>query len=72
MSTNIEKGALYGLMVEFDDVPNLVHAVEKCRDQGFKNWDVQTPFPVHGMDEAMGIKGSLCLAFLRIFPSCLS
>jgi len=49
---------LYGLMVEFQDVPDLVHAVEKCRDQGYKNWDVHTPFPIHGMDAAMGIKGT--------------
>ncbi len=58
MNKNMEKGALYGLMVEFSDVPDLVKAVEKCRDQGFKNWDVHTPFPVHGMDSAMGIKGT--------------
>ncbi len=58
MSANLKTGDLYGLIVEFEDVPDLVHAVEKVRDQGFKHWDVHTPFPVHGMDAAMGIKGT--------------
>ena len=28
------------------------------RDAGFTKWDVHTPFPVHGMDDAMGIRGT--------------
>lgn len=49
---------LYGMMTEFDSAAALVEAVRKTRDQGFKRWDVHTPFPIHGMDEAMGIKGT--------------
>jgi hypothetical protein len=52
------QGNLYGIMVEFDSASALVEAVTKTRDQGFKKWDVHTPFPIHGMDEAMGIKGT--------------
>ena len=33
-----------------------MHAAEKVRDAGYLNWDVHTPFPVHGMDKAMGLK----------------
>ncbi len=51
-------GNLYGIMVEFDSASALVEAVRKTRDQGFKRWDVHTPFPIHGMDEAMGIRGT--------------
>ena len=51
------KSRLYGMMTEFDSASALVEAVRKTRDQGFKRWDVHTPFPIHGMDEAMGIKG---------------
>ena len=36
-----------------------MHAAEKVRDAGYKNWDVITPFPIHGMDPAMGLKRSL-------------
>jgi hypothetical protein len=29
------------------------------RDAGYKSWDVITPFPIHGMDRAMGVRRSL-------------
>ena len=49
---------LHALLIEFDSPSLLMEAAEKCRDEGFKNWDVHTPFPVHGMDDAMGIRGT--------------
>lgn len=35
-----------------------MHAAEKVRDSGYKFWDCITPFPVHGLDAAMGVKRS--------------
>ncbi len=55
MSAN---ATLYGLMTEFDSASLLMEAVRKVRDEGFVKWDVHTPFPVHGMDDAMGIRGT--------------
>jgi len=52
------QGGLYGLLVEFESPSALMAAVERCRDEGFKHWDVHSPFPVHGMDDAMGIRGT--------------
>lgn len=49
---------LWGLMAEFTDPAHLSHGAEQFRDAGFKKWDVYSPFPVHGMDEAMGLKQS--------------
>lgn len=46
---------LYGVIAEFDDSQELMAAAEKVRDQGFRRWDCHTPFPVHGLDQAMGI-----------------
>jgi hypothetical protein len=46
---------VYGLGAEFDSAAELLQAAEKVRDAGFKRWDVHTPFPVHGMDAAMGL-----------------
>ena len=51
-------GRLYGLLTEFESPSALVEAVEQVRDAGFKHWDVHTPFPIHGMDDAMGIRGT--------------
>lgn len=48
----------HGLLVEFDDPVALEHACVQVRDAGFRDWDAHTPFPVHGMDAAMGIEGT--------------
>lgn len=48
----------YGLVAAFNNTPAVFHAAEKVRDAGFKLWDVYTPFPVHGLDKAMGIRRS--------------
>jgi hypothetical protein len=48
----------YGVIAEFTNAAGIMHAAEKVRDAGFTQWDVFTPFPVHGMDKAMGLKNS--------------
>src|SRR5215212_7793522 len=48
----------YGMIAEFSTSSAVLHAAEKVRDAGFRRWDVFTPFPVHGMDKAMGLKNS--------------
>ncbi|MCM2274951.1 MAG: DUF3341 domain-containing protein [Candidatus Didemnitutus sp.] len=48
----------YGIIAAFDTTPDLYHACEKVRDAGYSQWDALTPFPVHGLDAAMGIRRS--------------
>jgi len=48
----------YGVIAEFETAADILHAAEKVRDAGFHRWDVFTPFPVRGMDRAMGLKNS--------------
>ncbi len=48
----------YGLTAAFDTTADVMRAAEKVRDAGYQHWDVITPFPVHGMDSAMGLKRS--------------
>lgn len=45
--------ALY--LAEFDTAGAVLEAAKRVRDAGFQHWDVHTPFPVHGMDSAMGL-----------------
>lgn len=45
-------------LAEFEKPGQVLHAAEKVRDAGYKRWDVHTPFPVHGMDKAMGLGDS--------------
>jgi hypothetical protein len=54
---------LYGLMAEFDTTTEVVKAAEKVRLAGFTKTDAFSPFPIHEMDEALGIKRSI-LSFL--------
>jgi hypothetical protein len=42
----------------FDDEDVLLHAVEKIRDKGVKIHEVFSPFPVHGLDDALGYRRS--------------
>lgn len=44
------------LLAEFDTPGGCMHAAEKLRDSGYQLFDTHTPFPVHGMDAAMGLK----------------
>jgi hypothetical protein len=46
-------------LAEFTTPKDIVHAAEKVRDAGYKRWDVHTPFPIHGMDRAMGLTDSV-------------
>ncbi len=50
---------LYGLGAELPSAAALFHAAEEMRDAGFKRWDVYSPFPIHGMDDAMGLGKSI-------------
>src|SRR6476660_2225654 len=55
----VEKGELYGVLAEFDTPGALVKAARKVRDAGYTEFDCYSPFPVHGIDEAMGIKRTI-------------
>jgi hypothetical protein len=59
-----KKPALY--LAEFDTTAGILHACEKARAAGYKNFDTHTPFPVHGMDAAMGLDDSKL--GLLVFP----
>jgi hypothetical protein len=54
MATN-----LYGLMAEFDTAMELVDAARQVRDAGFRRTDAFSPFPIHEIDEALGIRRSI-------------
>jgi hypothetical protein len=50
---------IYGVAAEFHSAAGLYHAAEKLRDSGYTRFDVFSPFPIHGMDQAMGLKRSI-------------
>ena len=46
-------------MAEFDTPTELVRAAEQVRDAGYTKTDGFSPFPIHEMDEALGVKKSI-------------
>ncbi len=58
MADTSEYTVKVGLLAEYQTPADLMHAAEKFRDTGYRRWDVYTPFPVHGMDDAMGLGNS--------------
>ena len=62
MSTTLKR--VHGYLAEFDNVQDLYHAAEQVRDAGYSRWDVHSPFPIHGMDKAMGNPRSILPKFV--------
>jgi hypothetical protein len=51
-----EKPLIYGLLAEFDDPDRLLAAARRATEHGFTRLDAYTPFPVHGLSEAVGFR----------------
>jgi len=49
-------GELFGLLAEFETPGELLDAADKVREAGYSRWDCYSPFPVHGLDRAMGLR----------------
>lgn len=64
MSTTVKR--VYGYLAEFESASKLYKAAEKVRDAGFEKWDCHSPYPIHGLDAAMGVKRSI-LPYLVFF-----
>jgi len=74
---------LWGLAAQFDSPAGIYEAARKVRAAGYEWFDCLVPFPVHGLDKAMGVKHTilpvlvffagltgLCVAtFLQVFTN---
>lgn len=49
---------VWGVVAEFDNPHDILEGVKAVRAAGFSKIDTHTPFPVHGMDKAMGLPPS--------------
>ena len=49
----------YGLMAEFGSAQALLDAAQKVADAGYTKTDAYSPFPIHGLGEALGFKERL-------------
>ena len=53
-----EEDDVYGLLAEFSNPSTLMYAAEAVRERGYRHFDAHSPFPIHGMDRAMGLGNS--------------
>lgn len=49
---------VFGVLAAFKDDQEILEAARKVRLAGYSKFDAHTPFPVHGLDQAMGMRRS--------------
>ena len=49
---------LYGVIAEFNDPQSLLDAAARTRENGYTSIDAFSPFPIHGLDDAIGFHKS--------------
>ena len=57
---------LYCVSALFDTPDKIINAAKKTTEAGYKKFDVNTPYPVHGMDKAMGM-GQSNIGYVTLF-----
>jgi hypothetical protein len=55
MHTDPHSPRLYGLMAEFDNPNTLVAASRRAHQEGYRELDAYTPFPIEELHEAIGV-----------------
>lgn len=58
LRSSLPPGEKFGVLAEFATPAALYAACEAVRDAGYTRWDAHTPFPIHGLDRAMGLRTS--------------
>lgn len=60
----------FGLMAEFDSPDSILHAAQKTYDAGYRKIEAYSPFPVHGLDEAVGFPKNAVSTLVLIGGLC--
>ncbi len=58
---------LAGFLAEFDGPEPLRQAAQRVRDLGYVHWDVYSPYPLHGIERAMGIRPTVLPWLVLVF-----
>ncbi len=58
-ATASETPGLVAILAEFTSVDSVITAARRLRIAGFTRWDTHSPFPLHGIDRAMGIRPTI-------------
>ena len=66
----VQTEKIEGAVAQFENPATLIKAAQKMRDEGFRNWDTHSPFPVHGMDDAIGTPRTKLGWMVALFAFC--
>ena len=55
---HVDDANLYALVAEFDTVEEVMAAAHEVRKAGYTKTDAHTPFPVEGLDQALGMEST--------------
>ncbi len=55
---------LVGVLGQFDSPDALLHACENARQSGIKKMDAYSPFPIHGIEKALGVPRTILPFFV--------
>ncbi|MEM8737714.1 MAG: DUF3341 domain-containing protein [Planctomycetota bacterium] len=50
---------VYGVVAEYDNVTDVIAATQAAYDAGYRRMDVHSPFPIHGIDDVLGVKPTI-------------
>lgn len=53
-----KKKNIHGVLAEFKNPKELIDAASTVEKSGYNKYDTYAPFPIHGMEKAMGLKKS--------------
>ena len=56
--TLVKKSSLYGLLAEFESADSVLAAARSAYADGYRKMEAYSPFPVEGLDEAVGFHHS--------------
>jgi len=51
-----ERGRVWGVLGEFETPEELLRAARRAREAGYRRMDASTPFPIHGLSDAMAFR----------------
>ncbi len=66
MADGTTTSGVWGALAEFTAPEGLLAACRGVREAGYKAFDAHSPFPVHGLERAMGLKRSLVPVFVLV------
>lgn len=60
------KSTIWGIAAEFTSPEDILEAARQCREAGYSRMDANTPMPVEGMSEALGIRDKIMPTLMLI------